>query len=112
MTTIFDSAAPVKSDRPFGTLPAPERRMPYTAQDLEDAAQMFGDVESDCQLEDMALQATWDDQFLPTVGHCLRRGDRCDDLTVHGLCDRCDTLATDDTIACVNSSHGLGRRVF
>jgi hypothetical protein len=30
MTTIFDSARSVKTARRFGTLPARERRMPYT----------------------------------------------------------------------------------
>jgi hypothetical protein len=31
MTTIYDSACSVKTARPFGNLPARERRMPYTA---------------------------------------------------------------------------------
>ncbi len=63
MTTIFDSAAPVKTARPFGTMPAREPRRPYTWQDLEDAAQMFGDAEADRELEARAVQAAWDDRF-------------------------------------------------
>jgi hypothetical protein len=42
MTTLFDSAAPVKSAHPFGILPARGRRMPYTQADLDCAAQAFG----------------------------------------------------------------------
>ena len=115
MTTIFDSAAPVKSDRTCGTLPARERRMPYTAQDLADAAAMFADAESDRELEARAREAEWTDQFngsLPAAGHCLLCGDRCDDLTFQGLCDRCDTLACNATIAGQNARAGLGYRIF
>ncbi len=115
MTTIFDSAAPVKTDRSFGTLPARERRMPYTAQDLQDAAQMFGDADENRRLEEQAQEAAWYDQFngsFPTTGHCLLCGDRCDDLTFQGLCDRCDDLATDATTACQNAQAGLGYQVF
>jgi hypothetical protein len=117
MTTIFDSARSVKTarTRPFGTLPRRERRMPYTAQDLADAAAMFADAESDRELEARAREAEWTDQFngsLPAAGHCLLCGDRCDDLTFQGLCDRCDTLATDATTAGQNGRAGLGYRVF
>jgi hypothetical protein len=65
-------------------------------------------------LEELAAEAEWLDQFNGSIltGHCLNCGDRCDDLTVHGLCDRCDTAATEATIACVNGAHGLGHRVF
>jgi hypothetical protein len=115
MITMFDSAAAVKSDRPFGTLPARERRMPYTQADLDWAAQTFGDAEADRRLEEQALQAAWDDQFndsLPAAGHCLMCGDRCDDLTFQGLCDRCDDLACDATTAGQNAQAGLGYRVF
>jgi hypothetical protein len=113
MTTIFDSARSVKTARPFGTLPARGRRMPFTWQDLQDAAQMFADVEANRELEARALDAEWDDQFNGTVpGHCLLCGDRCDDLTREGLCDRCDTLATDATTAGRNRRAGLGYRVF
>jgi hypothetical protein len=62
MQTIFDSAAPVKSDPAFGR--GIDRR-PF-GPDLDDlnwAAQCFGDAESDRELEERALQAAWDDQF-------------------------------------------------
>ena len=115
MTTIFDSAAPVKSDHLFGTLPARERRQPYTAQDQQDAAQMFGDAEADRRLEEQALESAWYDQFndtIPATGHCLLCGDRCDDLTFQGLCDRCDDLAMAATTAGQNARAGLGYFVF
>jgi hypothetical protein len=115
MTTIFDSARSVKTTRPFGTLPARERRMPFTWQDLQDAAQMFGDLEADRRLDEQARDAEWSDQFndsIPATGHCLLCGDPCDDLTVQRLCDRCDTLATDATTAGRNRRAGLGYRVF
>ena len=115
MTTIFDSTAPVKTDRPFGTLPGRERRRPYTQADLDWAAQAFGAAEANRELEARALDAEWDDQFndsIPATGHCLNCGDRCDDLTAQGLCDRCDTLATDATTAGQNGRAGLGYRVF
>ena len=36
MCTLFDSARPVKPDRPFALgLEEPDRRMPYSAADLE-----------------------------------------------------------------------------
>jgi hypothetical protein len=115
MTTVFDSAAPVKSDRPFGILPSHERRMPFTQADLDWAAQFFGELEEARQLEERALQSHWDDQFvgtIPATGHCLLCGDHCDDLTFQGLCDRCDDLACDATIAGQNARAGLGYRVF
>ena len=115
MTTIFDSARSVKTARRFGTLPARERHRPYTQADLDWAAQMFADVEADRELDARALEAEWTDQFngsLPAAGHCLLCGDRCDDLTFQGLCDRCDTLATDATTAGQNGRAGLGYRVF
>ena len=114
MTTIFDSAASVKSDRSFGSLPARERRMPYTWQDLQDAALMFGEAEADRHLEEQAQEAAWYDQFngsFPEAGHCLLCGDR-DDLTFQGLCDRCDDRATDASTACQNYAAGLGYNVF
>jgi hypothetical protein len=115
MTTLFDSAAPVKSARPFGTLPARERREPYTQADLDWAAQTFGEPEDERRLEVQALQAAWDDRFndtIPATGHCLLCGDRCDNLTFQGLCDRCDDLACDATIAGKYARAGLGYRVF
>jgi hypothetical protein len=115
MTTIFDSARSVKTARTFGTLPARERRRPYTQADLDWAAQAFGDTKANRELEARALDAEWVDQFngsIPAAGHCLNCGDRCDDLTFQGLCDRCDTLATDATTAGQNGRAGLGYRVF
>ena len=122
MSTIFDSAAPVKSDRRFGILPRRERRMPYTWQDLQDAAQMFGDAEAERLLaeenrllEEQAQEAAWNDQFtnsFPEAGHCHLCGEKCDDLTFQGLCDRCDNVATDATIAGQNERAGLGYQVF
>ena len=56
----------------------------------------------------------WLDQFNNSIltGHCLNCGDRCEDLTVHGLCDRCDAAATEATIACVNGTAMGQYRVF
>ncbi len=124
MTTLFDSAAPVKPQS-FGRGIPSARRLPFvpSIEDLNWAAQMFGELEDTRlheepetrQLEEQAAEALWYHQFddnMPQTGHCLNCGDRCDDLTSQGLCDRCDTLATEDSIACVNQLHGLGRRVF
>jgi hypothetical protein len=122
MLTLYDSAAPVKSDRPFGTLPPRERRMPFTQADLDWAAQFFGELEDNRQLEEhnreleeRALQARWDDQFIgtiPATGHCLLCGDRTDALTIQGLCDSCDDKACNAAIAAANARAGLGYRVF
>jgi hypothetical protein len=115
MTTLYDSARPVKSDRPFGTLPARERRMPYTQADLDWAAQFFGELEDARQLEERVLQAQWATQFIGTISmtdHCLLCGDRCDDPTFQDLCDRCDDLACDAAIKGENARAGLGYRVF
>jgi hypothetical protein len=63
----------------------------------------------------LAAEAAWYHQLeetAPLTDRCLNCGDRCDDLTARGLCDRCDDLATDATIACVNGLYGLGHRVF
>src|SRR5262249_480759 len=115
MPTIFDSARCVKTDRRFGRgIPAGDRR-PYTQADLDWAAQAFGDAEDDRRLEELATQAAWEDRVngsIPPGGHCLVCGDRCEDLTFQGLCDRCDTLASDATIAGENGRAGLGYRVF
>jgi hypothetical protein len=43
---------------------------------------------------------------------CLNCGQRCKDLTSQGLCDRCDDLATNATIAGQNCRAGLGYTVF
>jgi hypothetical protein len=115
MITLYDSAAPVKSARPFGAPPQRERRMPYTQADLDWAAQFFGELDDARQLEERALLAQWDDQFIGTIhaiGHCLLCGDRCDDLTSQGLCDRCDDLACEAAIAGANARSGLGYSVF
>src|SRR6516165_8666728 len=109
MTTLYDSATPVKPDRPFGILPPRERREPYTQADRDWAAQAFGELEDARQLEERALQARWDDQFIgtiPATGHCLLCGDRCDDLTFQGLCNRCDDLACEAAIAGENARAG------
>ena len=92
--TIFDSARQVKTARPFGNLPGRERRMPFTWQDLQDAAQMFADAEVDRELEARAQQAAWDDRFngsIPTM-YCRSCGDCCE-ATLQGFCDRCETAA-------------------
>ncbi len=84
-------------------------------EDLNWAAQFFGDIEDTHRLEERALEAAWTDQFndsFPLTGHCLNCGDCCDDLTSQGLCDRCDTIASEDSIACINHLHGLSRRAF
>ena len=51
----------------FGSMPARERRMPYTLADLDWAAQAFADAEADRRLDEQALDAAWDDQFLDAV---------------------------------------------
>ena len=66
-------------------------------------------------LEEQAQEAAWYDQFngtIPEAGNCLLCRVRCDDLTFQGLCDRCDDLATDATIAGQNAQAGLGYQVF
>jgi hypothetical protein len=122
MQTLFDSRLSVKSDPSFRALPSRGRRMPYTRADLDWAAQFSGDLEDNRELEERnreleerALLVQWDDQFISTVpatGHCLLCGDRCDDLTVHGLCDRYDDLACEAAIKGENARAGLGYRVF
>ncbi len=115
MTTIFDSAAPVKSDRLFGTLPARERRQPFTQADLDWAAQAFGDAEADRWLEEQAEQARWDDQFNRTfpAGLCQLCGEPSNQLDpVHELCPECLDRAEFATLAGQNERAGLGYRVF
>jgi hypothetical protein len=113
MTTLFDSAAPVKSDRPFGTLPARERRMPYTQADLDWAAQSFGELEDYRQLEEQALQAQWDDQFRGTIsaGFCRSCGELAE-VDRDGLCADCERAGTEATIKGENHRAGLGYRTF
>jgi hypothetical protein len=114
MTTIFDSAAPVKSARPFGILPARERFIPSQA-DLDWAAQAFGDAEADRELEEQALQAAWDDQFANAfpAGLCEMCGAPSDWLDpTHKLCGECLTAAENATIACQNRNAMGQYRVF
>jgi hypothetical protein len=113
MTTIFDSAVPVKSDHPFGRGIAP-RPFP-DLDDLAWAAQAFGDAEADRQLEEQALQARWDDQFTNAfpAGCCQLCGEPSDQLDpVHELCPECLDRAEFATIAGQNERAGLGYRVF
>ena len=115
MTTVFDSSRSVKSES-FGHGIQPDRRRPFvpSIEDLNWAAQFFG-TSNRPPAGRAGRRGLWYHRFddtMPLSGHCLNCGDRCDDLTFQGLCDRCDTLATEDTIACVNQLHGLGRRVF
>jgi len=127
MTAIlFDSTLTVNPAlRTFGRGIQPARRRPFvpSIDDLAWAAQFFGEMEDtrireeaeNHRLEELAAEAAWNRQFedtLPMTGHCLNCGDRCDDLTAQGLCDRCDTIASEDSIACINALYGLGRRVF
>ncbi len=114
MTTIFDSAVSVKSDRPFGILPARERFIPSQA-DLDWAAQAFGDAEADRELEERALQARWDAQFDGTfpAGLCEMCGEPSDWLDpTHKLCGECLTAAENSTIA-IQNRFAMGQyRVF
>ena len=105
MLTIFDSAAPVKSDRPFG--PA--------VDDMDDAA-MFDEADPDW--DSIAAQRAWEDAYEagrlapPEIDRCLLCGATSDDLTFQGLCDPCDDRATDASTTCQNYAAGLGFQVF
>src|SRR5581483_7375407 len=126
MTILFDSTRTVNpAPQTFGRGIQPARRRPFvpSIDDLNWAAQFFGELEDarireeaeNRRLEEQALEAAWNRQFedtMPMTGHCLNCGDRCDDLTSQGLCDRCDTIASEASIACINGLHGLGHRVF
>jgi hypothetical protein len=114
MTTIFDSAAPVKSDRPFGRGIGPRHFVP-DLDDLAWAAQAFGDAEADRQVEEQALQAKWDDQFNGThpAGCCQLCGEPSDWLDpTHQLCGECLTAAENATVACQNRNAMGQYRVF
>ena len=110
MLTIFDSAAPVKSDRPFG--PA--------VDDLDKAARMFADdaTEPEPDWDMMAAQREWEGAYeaglipSPEIDRCLLCGATSVDLTFQGLCDPCDDRATDASTACQNYAAGLGFQVF
>jgi hypothetical protein len=120
MTAIlYDSARPVQSDRPFGTLPG---RHPFepTDEDRAWAAALFEDLEQaryqaekDRELEEQALQARWDDQFRLPAGLCELCGEPSDWLDpVHKLCGECLTAAENATIACYNRNAMGQYRVF
>jgi hypothetical protein len=117
MTTIFDSAAPVKSAPSFGRGVPSDRRRPFVL-DLDDlawAAQAFGDAEADRELEEQALQAAWDDQFANAfpAGLCEMCGEPSDWLDpTHKLCGECLTAAENATIACQNRNAMGQYRVF
>jgi hypothetical protein len=65
------------------------------------------------ELESRAQQAAWDAQFRFPAGLCELCGEPADWLDpVYKLCGECLTLAENDSIGCINASHGLGRRVF
>jgi hypothetical protein len=121
MQTIFDSAAPVKSDRPFGVLPGRGRCIPSQA-DLDWAAQFYGELEDarlhdeeNRELERRAGEAEWLDRFNASIaaGRCVDCGAPSDQLDrVHGLCPECLDRAEYATLASVNERAGLGYRVF
>jgi hypothetical protein len=109
MLTIFDSATPVKSDRPFG--PA--------VDDLDEAAMFAADAtESEPDWDSIAAQRAWEDSYeagliaSPEIDRCLLCGATSVDLTFQGLCDPCDDAATDASTACQNYAAGLGFQVF
>jgi hypothetical protein len=126
MTILFDSTLTVNpASQTFGRGIAPPRTTHFEPGDEDRAwaAEFFDRLEQaryqeerNLRPEEQALEAAWSDQFndtLPSLtGHCLNSGDRCDDLTFQGLCDRCDTIASEASIACINGLHGLGHRVF
>src|SRR5262249_22928435 len=92
MTTIFDSAHRVKSaPQTFrrGIPPADRRPLIPHPDDLDWAAKEFAEneAEHDCVV-------------------CGRSD------AEHGLCPDCELRAEEDSIACINQLHGLGRRVF
>jgi hypothetical protein len=117
MTTIFDSAVPVKSAQSFGR--GIDRRpfVPSRAE-LDWAAQFFGELEDarlreeeNRHLEEQARQAEWDAQFRLPAGLCAMRGEPSDWLDpVHKLCGECLDRAAFATIAGVNERAGLGYR--
>jgi hypothetical protein len=74
---------------------------------------MFGDAESDRELEARAQQAAWDDQFRFPAGLCELCGEPSDWLDpMYKLCAECLTAAENATIAGQNGRAGLGYRVF
>jgi hypothetical protein len=100
MTTLFDSAAPVKTDRPFGTLPACERRQPYTQADLDWAAQAFADA-SEPDYDLLAGEAA----FLISCELCGRPVEP-EELD-RGLCNDCQSAAEDASMASQYGAAGM-----
>jgi hypothetical protein len=110
---VFDSTRPVQSAQTFARGIGRRPFVPSQA-DLDWAAQTFGELEDNRQLEEQALQAQWDDQFNAYPAGCCQMCGRSDaDLDpVHGLCDACLDAATDATIACQNRNAMGQYRVF
>jgi hypothetical protein len=121
MQILFDSARPVQIDPTFGALPYQERRTYYepSPEDAAWAAALFEELdqaryraEKDRQLDEMAMQAAWQDTFAcvvldsgdfppagpcsvcqavdfidPSTGRCPECSDRCVVCGVHGETD-------------------------
>jgi hypothetical protein len=122
MTTIFDSARPVKSAQPFRRgidrqclthfEPSEEDRA-WAAALFEELDQARYQAEKDRELEAQALQARWDDQFRFPAGVCESCGKPSDWLDpIHKLCGECLTAAENATIACMNRNAMGQDRVF
>ena len=102
MTTLFDSAAPVKSARPFGILPRRERRMPFTQADLDWAAQSFGDDDPD-----------WDVRLATGLETCEACGRPTEPGEIEcGLCSVCLSRAEEATMASLYYSAGMGWHTY
>jgi hypothetical protein len=103
MTTLYDSSAPVKSDRTFGILPRRERRMPYTQADLDWAVRTFAEGADWCAR--MAADANGD--------RCEACGSpvECGELE-QGLCDVCQCRAEEASMACEYYCAGLGWHTY
>jgi hypothetical protein len=121
MTTIFDSARPVKSES-FGR-GIDRERLAYPEPSDEDrtwAAAEFDRLdrerylaEKNRWLDEQAEQAQWDDQFRIPPGICEICGEASDWLDrVHKICGPCDTAATNASIACMNNPAMGQYRVF
>src|SRR5215831_10750235 len=113
MLILFDSARRVQCVQPFGrglrqTIAACSSPFEPSDEDRSWAAALFEELEQaryqaekNCQLEERALQAQWDDQFRLPAGLCESCGKPSDWLDpIHKLCDTCLTAAENATIAC------------
>jgi hypothetical protein len=101
MTTLYDSAAPVKSDRPFGTLPARERRMPHTQADLDWAARSFGD------------DADWDVRLAAGLETCEVCGRPVEPGELEcGMCAVCMIRAEEASLTCQYYGAGMGWHTY